>query len=184
MKAIWAFLALLLWFTPAVASEDPDPLVTGVLSVAPKLGADVAAKHVHEARAAATEHGLEPELLLAMAYIESRFYPEATSRVEDGKRATGLWMSTKPAGTGPWFCGVMQTQARFDWNECLKQRDITLAYRHGASELKKWMSYVQGDLAKALRGYGCGWHGVKNGCNKYDSRVFVLKKRIASASRS
>lgn len=182
MKTIWAcFLVLLL---TSRARADSDPLVSGVLFIAPTLSTDVAAAHVAAATTAARENGLEPALLLSMAYIESRYQPEATSRVEKGKRKTGLWASDKPAGTGPWFCGVMQTQAKFDWKSCLAQRDIVTAYATGASELAKWVKQTRGDIAKALRGYGCGNWGVANTCNNYENRVFAWKRRILSVPRS
>lgn len=182
MKTIWAcFLVLLLTTT---AKADPDPLVAGVLSIAPHLTEAVAAKHVSAAKKAAEETDLDPALLLSMAYIESRYRPEATSRVEDGKRKTGMWRSSKPAGTGPWFCGIMQTQARFDWERCLAQRDISLAYQTGAGELVKWLKQTRGDLEKALRGYGCGNWGVANTCRNYENRVLAWKRRILAVPRS
>lgn len=147
---------------------------------------DTAAVHVAAATRAAAEVGIADAapVLLAMAYVESRFDPTATSRVVDGKRVTGRWPSRRQAGKGPWFCGVLQAMARFDWPRCLALRDIEAGYLAGARELRAWLKITRGDLFEALNGHGCGMAGLRNECNGYASRVLAWARRLGRAVSS
>ncbi len=118
------------------------------------------------------------ELLLAMAYVESRYDPTATSRIVDGRRVTGSWPSQHQAGNGPWFCGVLQTIANNSWPRCLAMRDIGRGYREGALELNQWLKVSHGNIRKALNGHGCGNAGLTNNCNNYGARVLARAKRL------
>ena len=140
------------------------------------LPASVAREHVAAARLA-SGGGIGVELLLAVADVESRYQPDSVSRVVDGRRVTGRWRSSAPAGRGPRFCGVAQAQAGSDWQRCLDLRDLRAGYRAAADELRDWLRMVGGDLAAALRGHGCGWRGVRGTCRAYDRRVI---RRVAA----
>ena len=118
------------------------------------------------------------EIILGVARVESHFNGRATSRLVDGVRVTGIWASTKPAGQGPRYCGVMQTIADHDWSECLRQRDLAIGYAKGADELRRWMKLTRGNLRAALDGHACGWHGVQHHCNGYSTRVMAYAKRL------
>ncbi len=144
--------------------------------------------HVHAAAAAATDE-VSPELLLAVALVESRFNPYWVSRVENHKRRTSRYTSTKPPKNldrrSYLYCGIMQTRAA-TWEACLAQRDLATAYRTGAAELTSWLhdKRVRGDISRALAGYGCGNHGVRTGkCNRYPSRVLYQANRLAGTRR-
>jgi hypothetical protein len=141
------------------------------------LPASVAREHVASARLAAGG-GVGVELLLAVADVESRYQPDSVSRVEAGRRVTGRWSSIAPAGSGPWFCGPLQAQARHSWSRCLALRDLRAGYRAAADELRDWLRMVGGDLPAALRGHGCGWRGVRGQCKGYDRRVMRRVERI------
>jgi hypothetical protein len=148
------------------------------------VGAADALAHVHAASVAATEE-LTPEVLLAVAYVESRLDPFWISRVERSRRIYGRHRASTPPKhldrTQSLYCGVLQTRAR-SWEACVAQRDLVVAYRAGAAELTSWLhdKRVRGDLALALAGHGCGNHGVRTGkCNRYQGRVMWQAIRLA-----
>ena len=138
--------------------------------------------HAAAANAEATAR-VSPELLLAVAYVESRYDPTATSRVEHGVRRTGAYPSEQPpAGLDArveMYCGPLQTAAR-SWAACMSMRGLDTAYAAGTSELEQWLRdrRVHGDVALALAGHGCGNAGVATGCNSYPARVLSLSRWI------
>jgi hypothetical protein len=157
---------------------DIDPnLVENVKLLAPRLTQAEAETHVRAATRSATDD-FDTGLLLAMAYIESRFNPTSVSRLEGGKRVTGWWPSRSPAGEGRRFCGVLQTQAGTSWSRCLAARDIDLAYAIGAAELTDWLRLARGNIERALRGHGCGTRGLEAPCRQYEVRVFRVRTRL------
>lgn len=131
-------------------------------------------------RAAAASSGpdVPAEVLLALAYFESRFEPTAVSRLEGGRRTGGVWPSTAPAGRGPWYCGVTQTAAELDWSACLALRDLERSYRLGAIHLRNWLRATRGNLRAALNGYACGWAGLEHGCGGYGEAVLWMAARF------
>jgi hypothetical protein len=125
-----------------------------------------------------------PELLLAIAFVESRYDPTATSRIEGTTRRTGPYPSlAQPADLAPHgslYCGPLQTYAA-SWRDCLAMRDLRIAYAAGASELETWLRdrRVQGDIVRALAGHGCGNFGVTTGrCNGYPARVRWIEHQL------
>jgi hypothetical protein len=152
----------------------------------PQLELADALAHANAAADAATPE-ISAELLLGMAYIESRFDPTALSRIEGDERRGGRHPSVKPPkkwkrGTSL-FCGPLQTFAK-TWPECLRQRELKVAYPKAVEELTDWLNdkRVRGDLTRALAGYACGNHGVRTGkCNRYPGRVLWQAKRIERA---
>lgn len=150
-------------------------LVLKLAEYSPPEGADA---HVAAAIAASTPHA-PAELLLAMAWVESRFDATATSFVRaDGKRGGGRVKLERDAGRGPRFCGVMQVQAGKKWEDCLAARPLQVGYARGAHEISSWLKATRGDVAAALRGYGCGWYGVRNECRRYDRRVLHVARSL------
>jgi hypothetical protein len=155
----------------------------------PTLELPRAYAHACAAQAAANEE-VSPELLLAIAYIESRYDPTATSRVEDGERVLGRYPHRRrPPHLTPnssIFCGPLQTHAR-TWSQCLHMRQLSVAYTTGARELAAWLAdrRVHGNLRRALAGYACGNHGVLTGhCNAYPQRVLSMERKIEGAQRT
>lgn len=140
-----------------------------------------AVRHVFAADRAASRD-LPVEVVLAVAWVESRMDTTATSRVEGGRRAVGAWPSTRPAGSGPRFCGPMQTIAGADWSTCLAMRDPDVGYQKGADEIRTWLKIaraklgIRGDLKSALRGHGCGVSGLTGSCMEYDLRVIEVAR--------
>ena len=149
----------------------------------PELAMADAYEHASAAIAAATPK-VGVELLLAIAFVESRYDTTATSRVEGGRRRTGRHPSTSPPRnldrTASLFCGPLQTFAS-SWDACLKMRDSGVAYAAAATELQTWLRdrRVRGDIKRALAGHGCGNHGVTTGrCNRYPDRVLAVERRL------
>ena len=147
----------------------------------PTLSWNDAIANAVAADAAATPR-VAPELLLAIAFVESRFDPTATSRVEGAHRRTGSYPSTMPpanlATRASMYCGPLQTFAS-SWSECLSLRALPAAYAAGAAELETWLSdkRVRGDVTRALAGHGCGNFGVTTGkCNAYPTRVLWIER--------
>jgi hypothetical protein len=155
------------------------------LSATTPLTPETAFAHVEAARIAATDQ-VSAEVLLAMAFIESRFESHTLSRIEGKRRVHGRYLPTTPPKRlnkhGSMYCGPLQTRAK-TWDDCLAQRnDLALAYRAGARELTNWLNdrYVRGDITRALSGYGCGYHGVKTGkCNRYPNRVLWQARQFS-----
>lgn len=162
----------------------------------PSVSPETAYAHVEAATEAATDE-VTREILLAMAFIESRFEAHTLSRMEGKRRVHGRYLPTTPPKRldkkGSMYCGPLQTRAK-TWDDCLAQRtDLVLAYRAGARELTNWLRdrHVKGDITRALAGYGCGYHGVKTGkCNRYPNRVlwqarqFGTSRSVQARSRS
>jgi hypothetical protein len=152
-------------------------------STHPQLDTGEALAHAHAATLAATPE-VSAELLLAMAFIESRFDTLGVSRVEGHKRRLGRYPSNVPPkrwrkGTSL-YCGPLQTYAG-TWEDCMKQRDLNVAYATAVKELAGWLrdKRVRGDITRALAGYGCGNRGVRTGkCNRYQGRVLWQAKRL------
>lgn len=127
---------------------------------------------------------LDPHVLLAQQYIESRFDPTATSRLIDGTRQTGPWTSRRaPARwSGNLYCGIAQSRAS-TWAACLALREAKVAMAAQAAELRAWLRRTKGDLPRALAGYGCGHFGVTTGrCNGYPRRVLAWANRLRRAT--
>ena len=153
----------------------------------PALDLPTAYAHVEAATAAATEE-VTAELLLGIAFVESRFDPTATSRVEGTTRRTGRYPFTAmPAALdrrAALFCGPLQTIAT-SWSSCLTMRNLKVAYATGASELTQWLRdrRVRGDVTRALAGHGCGNQGVlTGGCNGYPTRVLWMERKLRTAA--
>ena len=151
----------------------------------PELELVDAYAHAGAAIDAATPR-VQPELLLAIAFVESRFDTTATSRVEGRRRRTGHYASSSPpAGLdrrASLYCGPLQTYAG-SWSECMAMRALPAAYAAGVAELESWLRdrRVGGDVSRALAGHGCGNHGVTTGrCNSYPGRVLWTERRFGS----
>lgn len=145
--------------------------------------------HVAAASAAAEKLNVKEdatEILLALAWVESRFDPTATSRAVDGKRITGSWPYRTQAGQGPWFCGVLQTRAFYSWKTCLEMRDLKRGYEEGVAELNYWLKKTNGNILQALNGHNCGNLGPTTACGGKGYGAFVLKlaKKLKAKTNS
>jgi hypothetical protein len=158
-------------------------LALRMTSAVPSLPPEVAYAHAAAATAAATAE-IPAELLLGIAFIESRFDPTAVSRVEGRTRRTGSYASiAAPAGLdrrASLFCGPLQTYAS-SWSACIAMRDLRTGYAAAVAELTQWLRdrRVHGSTMRALAGHGCGNFGVATGqCNGYPERVLDMTRRF------
>lgn len=147
---------------------------------------DVADAFLHaRAAVAASTKRVKPELLLAIAYTESKFDPMSLSRVEGKSRRVGRWGADEPPKRlrkgATMFCGPLQTVAR-TWDQCLAQRDLVTAYRTGVKEIEEWLDneLVRGKMSRALAGFGCGTSGARSGTcsNAFQARVLSYTRKI------
>ncbi len=157
-------------------------LTLRLLQLVPTIDFDTALHHASAAVDAA-EPKVPAELLLAIAYVESRYDVTATSRVEGKLRRIGSYPSTQPPQNlrGTLYCGPLQTFAT-SWTDCVGMRKLATGYQAGRSELHQWFRdpRVRGNVTRALLGHGCGNAGLSSGqCNGYPERVFFMMRRLA-----
>ncbi len=116
---------------------------------------------------------LPANVLLGMAWVESRYSADAVSRIENGKRVVGIpkW-KIPPKGTHSFFCGVTQASAGNSWKKCRELKDVSMSYRTAVWELNKWLSprICNHNLICALTGYNGGFPALKIG-TKYAATV-------------
>lgn len=179
------FLILPLVFTVFLDHRHrPDDLEKALIATAPNyMTPEKARLHVSAAMAAETPE-VPAELLLSMAYSESRYDPRATSRVSRGKRKGGIpkWKTPPEWVSGPYFCGVTQVAAKHSWKRCLELRDIPLAYKTAVHEVTEWQRACRKnkELMKCtLWGYGGGYPAIKKKTSTYPSRVLSRARRIS-----
>ncbi|HEY1557541.1 MAG TPA: hypothetical protein VGF94_22065, partial [Kofleriaceae bacterium] len=107
----------------------------------PDLSLGTAARHAEAAEAAATPR-VSAELLLAIAFVESRYDATATSRVEGATRKTGHYASRDApanlARRASLYCGPLQAYAA-SWTDCVAMRELPVGYARGAAELEIWL---------------------------------------------
>jgi len=173
---------LVVWFVllghPALADTEAAQLAHAAQQLPDNALTPTTAQRLVEVALLVAGDDLDPAVLLAQAYIESRFDPTATSRKVRGSRRTGSWPSSQPPPfTGNLYCGIAQTQAT-TWAACLQLRDPAIAVSAQAFELREWLRRTRGDVALALAGYGCGNAGLKHGCRGYPGRVLAVAKRL------
>lgn len=99
------------------------------------LGAAV--ENLAAARAAAPEYDVDADLLLSIAWHESRYTPRA--------------VTAEPGGL--WSCGVMTPEPM----RTCRPGDLAAGYRAGARHLRGWLDAERGNLRRALLGYAGGF---------------------------
>jgi len=120
--------SFLVWLTP---SHD-----VAALQRTANLSSEAAAENLAAARLAGAAYKLDPDLLLAIAWRESRYQPGAIGPVVRGKRA----------------CGVMQPIMH---KQCIAPRLLD-GYLEGARHLREWAK-ATGSQHDALVGYAGGY---------------------------
>jgi hypothetical protein len=178
MKALLVVVSLLVSRTVFAEILDEKRLTQAVLTLPQvKLDQTTAAQLVSITTQAA-EADLDPFVLLAQQYIESRFQPASTSRLIDGTRRTGICIVEPRGWTGNLYCGIAQNAAT-TWAACLALRETRAAIAAQTAELRDWLRMTKGDLPRALAGYGCGNLGAKTlRCNRYPRRVQAWARRL------
>jgi|GEM_PF-6018807 len=123
-------LTLAIWLT---SSSDADALRRTSPAY---LDAPTAHAHLAAARVAGVVHRVDPDLLLAIAWRESRYQPAAVGPLVRGRRA----------------CGVMQPIMR----ERCAAPSLLDGYLEGAQHLRGWVRATR-DRHLALVGYAGGY---------------------------
>ena len=120
---------------------------------------------------AAIDHELEPELLAAIAVVESGLAPEAVSRVG----AAGI-MQLHPAGVGRTVPFVRSVRIR---TRCLDEPGACqlVVVDVGAMHLSRWLTSC-GEVDRALGGYASGRCA---GAPAYSRRVLRELERLRSS---
>jgi soluble lytic murein transglycosylase-like protein len=133
------------------------------------LREDTAQRHAlaAEITAAATEHGLDPDLLLALVAVESRFRSRAVSR--KGARGLGQLMFPTARAVAPRL--VRRPQDLYNI-----RRNLSITARH----LHALLMEQHGDLGAALSAYHLGRHGRRLARRKDDRYVGRVCTRYAS----
>lgn len=171
-------------------STETASLAHATRSYAPSyLTREAAIVQVVAAEMAETKD-VSAELLLSLAYSESRYNPRATSRVEKGVRNTTLplWETPPKTVSGPYFCGVTQADARMSWKKCMELRNIFTAYETTAKELGRWLRVPQCRTADdrmrcALLGYGGGFPAISAETSTYPARVLGRARALKRATQ-
>jgi hypothetical protein len=184
MKALVVVISVLLFRVASAEIIDEKRLEQAVQKL-PQIKLDrPSATQLVKLAIEVAKDDLDPFVLLAQQYIESRYDSTATSRLIEGKRRVGSWPRLKapPGWSGSLYCGIGQTVA-WAWSSCLALRDPKRATAAQATELRTWLAKTNNDLTKALAGYGCGNLGLQTGrCGTYPQRVLVLAARLRKAT--
>lgn len=110
------------------------------------LTTDDAAVHLGAAQAAAEAADVPVELLLSVAWHESRYKPDARTREPGGR----------------WSCGVMTPEPHV--GGCTPDELTVLGgYLNGARHLRTWLDLCHGNETCALRSY-VGGGGLAHAC--------------------
>ncbi len=127
--------------------------------------------------AAAAEFKLPPDLLLGLIWVESRFKPNAVSRV-GARGLTQLMPGT--AGDMAERLGMARREAR--------PHNPTFAIRAGAAYLRLLLDKFKGDVNSALAAYGAGPGrigrrlrkdgGLPKGARRYAGKVQRARRRF------
>lgn len=127
----WLF-SVIVTMTSVSDAESLRRTASGYLDV------DTARVHLAAARIAGLVHRVDSDLLLAIAWRESRYRVDAVTREASGKLSCGLMMTTMPLGE------PCPTQAVLD------------GYLAGAAHLREWMRITR-TQREALLGYAGGY---------------------------
>jgi hypothetical protein len=150
MSALITLLTLLL---------TPPQDVEALRSTAPSyLTTDTAREHLLAARVAAASYNLDADLLLAIAWYESRYTVNAIGPLVRGKRA----------------CGVMQPIME---NGCQKNPTLMEGYLEGAKHVRTWLDASRGDMNLAMLGYA-GGYALINKCKEGPLMVTRGKREV------
>lgn len=131
-----------------------------VLAALQLLDAAPDGDQMNAASAAAATYELPVEVLLAVAWHETRFDPTLrNARV----------------------CGPMQTK----WttrDDCALWSSPDAGYAEGARVLAYWRTRSGGDLTRALDAYACGNVGLYAGCRGFGRGILAVATRLSQAA--
>ena len=184
-------------FAAGLLLGQVDDMSTRLQRSAPRyLDKAEAVEHVFAVLQVA-DRKVSAELLLGMAYVESRYTPTSISRVEGGRRKTGVpkWDRPGRGVRGPYFCGVTQAIAGKSYARCVELQNIHEAYRTTVKELHSWLRFCTVKRAAAwpegghkrlrcaLAGYGGGIAATERASSTYPARVLARAARLRAHKR-
>jgi soluble lytic murein transglycosylase-like protein len=133
------------------------------------LTIETAVQHISAARFAGILTNVDPDLILAISYHESRFTPAVVGPLLDnGKHACGVMQHVPVKGLCP-------------------KRTLVEDYLAGAEHLAQWIRAEHGDIERALAGYAGGYPGValyEEGAPRALAIVRLNLARAASIKRA
>jgi soluble lytic murein transglycosylase-like protein len=130
-----------------------------------RLTIETAVQHIAAARFAGTLTDVDPDLILAIAYHESRFTPGVEGPLlYNGKRACGVMQHVPVKGPCP-------------------KRSLLADYLAGAKHLAGWIRAERGDLKLALAGYAGGYAGIARYEEGATRARAVVQLNLARAAR-
>lgn len=134
-----------------------------------RLTIETAVQHVTAARFAGTMTSVDPDLILAIAWHESRFTPGVEGPLlHNGKRACGVMQHVPIRGPCP-------------------KRTLLADYLEGAKHLAVWIRAERGDIERALAGYAGGYPAIKRyeeGASRVHAVVQLNLSRAARIKRA
>lgn len=181
MRLLRTLIASFILVRSGTTSADPS-WTEALIESAPvylKANPGKAAKHVDAALYASQQTGVSPEILLGIAYVESRYFSEVVSRMEctaeDCHRMGGFWRSRyKPTNfSGPYYCGALQVGGHVSWGRCQGLiSDLRENYLTAARHLQAWLDQpiCHGNLRCALLGNAGGFPMIKRNRSTYPQR--------------
>ena len=129
MSAIITLISLLL-----ITPQDVEALR---ITAPQSLTTETAHEHLVDARIAGWSFDVDPDLLLSIAWFESRYTVDAVGPNVRGKHA----------------CGVLQPIME---DGCQKKPTLLGGYLEGAKHLRAWLDASRGNLHTAMLGYAGG----------------------------
>lgn len=163
-------VALFSLIVPSTVSDsDSQSLRTTAVDY---LSLETARDNLQAARTAGAIADVDPDLLLSIAWHESRYQPRVTTKEPLGKTSCGV-MTPVPRAGGCAPGGLLE------------------GYLEGAAHLRGWRVACRGDLRCALLGYAGGYVGVRYcavGSHRDDRRcrvpeVFLSRARWIARAR-
>lgn len=137
-------IRVLLEILLALGSQLPSDLAAGSQRTAPSyLNNDTAQEHATAAVIAGVAYDVPPELLLSIAFYESRYQQHTVTEEPLGKVS----------------CGVMTPVPIYDRSRCtaIASSSTLVGYLQGAQHLRVWIDASRGDMRRALLGYAGGY---------------------------
>jgi soluble lytic murein transglycosylase-like protein len=133
MVILFLFAALMEQPTDAAALRDTAPMYLTTIT---------AAAHLRAARVAGAVYAVDPDLLLSIAWHESRFSAAVVT----------------PEAGGKFSCGAMTPEPTRDRAACAYATSSLMAsYLVGAKHLRGWIDASHGNIHVAILGYGGGY---------------------------
>lgn len=193
MRKILGFVLALLLVPSIAFADEVDDLAEGLMiatkGMNTKLTLAKAKVHAAAALAAELETGISAEILLGMAYYESRYEYGTISRlvcteVGDCKRKTGKVKSRKKPSNirGRLFCGAIQ-MGTLSWKKCWYYIDhIDLAYLNGAKHLVEWLNDKRCKKKADYNRMVCAQKGYRTG-NPHSKKIRPIRNRLQLAKK-